>query len=266
MTKFWRILKKILLAGASVTAAVLFIIVLASAIKKQNSLVCHDLQVKIDYDSGLAFLHESDMKEKVNFLSGGDIRGKRISELNFRAIESEIRKNPYVKSAEVYVDQSQNVTIDIIQKRPILRVINNDGVSYYIAEDGDKVPLCDNFTAHVAIALGAVEMHKDAKRDSTVQDGLYKLILFVRKDDFLNALVDQVSVDEDGQMDIVPKIGGQLIHFGTADKMQEKFDRLKLFYKEGLEKVGWTKYKALDLRYEDEVVCEKRDDIKTNNN
>ena len=176
------------------------------------------------------------------------------------ALEKTVRKNPFVGDAEIFVDQQQDVVVDIVQKRPILRVINNDGVSYYISEKNERIPLSDNFTSHVAIALGNVATHKDTKRDSAVQAALYKLILFVRKDEFLNALVDQVYVLENGDMEVIPKIGGQTIRFGAVDEnLAEKFERLKIFYNEGLRKVGWDKYKTIDLRYKDQVVCEKRD-------
>lgn len=260
MKKFWRILKKVLLVSAMLSVAVLFVVVLSSAIQKQKQLVCRNIQVKIDYDSGIAFLGENEIKDKINYLSAGHIIGKRLSALDFRALEREVKKNPYVKSTEIFVDQSQDVTVEIVQKRPILRVINNDGVSYYIGENNDRIPLSDNFTAHVAVALGNVEMHTDAKRDSTVQAALYNLIQYVRKDEFLNALVDQVYVQENGELVVIPKIEGQTIRFGLADNdMAEKFDRLKIFYSEGLRRTGWNKYKTIDVRYKDQVVCEKRD-------
>ena len=253
-------MKKLLLVATVLSAAVLFVIVLTSAIKKQNQLVCRNIQVKIDYDSGLAFLTGNEIKDKIDYMCGGSITGKALTGIDFRNIEQTVRKNPFVADAEIFVNQQQEVVVDIIQKRPVLRVINNDGVSYYISEKNERIPLSDNFTSHVAIALGNVAMHKDTKRDSAVQAALYKLILFVRKDDFLNALVDQVYVLENGELEVIPKIGGQTIRFGEVDEnMAEKFDRLKIFYNEGLRKVGWDKYKTIDLRYKDQVVCEKRD-------
>ncbi len=253
-------MKKLLLVASVLSAAVLFVIVLTSAIKKQNQLVCRNIQVKIDYDSGLAFLTGNEIKDKIDYMCGGSITGKALTGIDFRNIEQTVRKNPFVADAEIFVNQQQEVVVDIIQKRPVLRVINNDGVSYYISEKNERIPLSDNFTSHVAIALGNVAMHKDTKRDSAVQAALYKLILFVRKDDFLNALVDQVYVLENGELEVIPKIGGQTIRFGEVDEnMAEKFDRLKIFYNEGLRKVGWDKYKTIDLRYKDQVVCEKRD-------
>ena len=253
-------MKKVLLLAALLSVTALFVIILTSAIKKQKQLVCKSVQVKIDYDSGLNFLSEGEIKDKLNALNGGSITGKPLTGIDFRMVEREVRKNPFVRMASVFVDQSQTIIVDIVQKRPILRVINNDGVSYYISENNDRIPLNDNFTTHVAIALGNIEIHKDTKRDSSVQAALYKLIQFVRKDEFLNALVDQVYVQENGEMDVIPKVGGHTIHFGVADEtMAEKFERLKIFYNEGLKKVGWTKYKSIDLRYKDQVVCEKRD-------
>lgn len=261
----WRIAKKVLLVTVSLSSAALFIVVLTSAIKKQNELVCHNVQVKIDYDSGLAFLSEQEIKEKVNFLCGGNISGKTITTVNFRNLEKEIRKNPYVQTAQVFVDQSQNVVVDIEQKRPIMRVINNDGVSYYISENNDRIPVSDNFTSHVAVALGNVETHKDTKRDSSVQAALYKLIQYVRKDEFLNAMVDQVFVEEDGSLSLVPKSGGHTVRFGNVDDdMAERFERLKIFYNQGITKTGWEKYKVLDLRFKDQVVCEKKDTTNKN--
>ncbi|MDB5282827.1 MAG: hypothetical protein JWO06_1902 [Bacteroidota bacterium] len=242
------------------SVATLFVIILTSAIKKHNQLVCKNVQVNIDYDSGLNFLGEGEIKDKLNALNGGDIIGKPFTGIDFRMVEREIRKNPFVQKARIFIDQSQSIVVDIVQKRPILRVINSDGVSYYISENNDRIPLNDNFTTHVAIALGNIETHRNTKRDSSVQAALYKLILFVRKDEFLNAVVDQVYVQENGEMDVIPKMGGHTVHFGLADEaMAEKFERLKIFYSEGLNKVGWTKYKSIDLRYKDQVVCEKRD-------
>lgn len=264
MKKFWRILKKILTIAAVLSCAALFVVVLTSAVQKQNQLTCRNLQVKIDYDSGLAFLNESEIKERINYLSDGNLIGKQLSRVDFHMLEKEVEKNPYVDNAEVFVDQQQKVIIDIIQKRPILRILNSDGVGYYIGEKNERIPLSDKFTSHVAIAIGNVEMHQNGKRDSSVQAALYKLIQYVRKDTFLNALVDQVYVLENGELEIIPKIPGHFIRFGRVDEgMEEKFSRLKIFYKEGMMKVGWNKYKSIDLRFMNQVVCEKRDTVLT---
>ena len=40
--------------------------------------------------------------------------------------------------------------------------------------------------------------------------------------------------------------------------MKEKLEKLKVFYKEGLTKVGWDKYSVINLKYKGQVVCERK--------
>lgn len=261
MKKFWRILKKILLIATVLSAAALFIVVLTAAVQKNETLKCKQLVVDVDDESGISFITESEIAGRINYLCSGSMVGKEISRIDFKTIEREIEKNPFVANAEIFVNQEQVVTMKVIQKRPLLRVINSDGVSYYISEKNERIPLSDNFTPHLAVALGDVQVYYDAKRDSSVQDALYQLMTYVQRDTFLNALVDQIYVYADGEVDIEPVTGYHTINFGAMDKMEEKFARLKTFYHEGLSKVGWNRYKSINLKFEGQVVCVKRDTV-----
>lgn len=265
MKKFKVILKKIFLVAGVASVAVTFALVLTSAIKKQEELVCRNIQVKIDYDSGISFLSESEIADRIHYLSGGNIIGKPLSMVDFRTLEQEVEKNPYVDAAEIYVNQARDVWVEVKQKRPILRVINSDGVSFYIGEKNERIPLNDNFTPHVAIAMGSVETHESPGRDSSVQAALYDLIQRIRKDEFLNSMMDVVNVEPSGEMELIPKSGDHRIRMGMVkgEDTDDKMERLKIFYKEGLNKVGWTNYKTIDLRFENQVVCEKRDTVNT---
>lgn len=262
MKKAWRILKKILTIGFTLSCAALFIVVLTSAVQKQQELTCQGVKVKIDYDSGLAFLNEAEITERINFLSGDSIIGRVLCEIDFHTLEKEIEKNPYVSNAEIFVNGQQTVIVDIIQKRPVLRVINSDAVSYYISEKNDHMPVNDNFAVRLPVALGYVAMHRDASRDSMVQDALFAMTTFIGKDVFLHALIDQVYVNENTEFDLIPKTGNHVIRFGNPmENMADKFKRLKIFYHDGLTKTGWFKYSSINLKFDGQVVCEKRDSV-----
>lgn len=264
MKKFWRILTKVLLLVSGLAVAVLFVIVLSSAVKKNESLTCRALKVKIDYESGLAFVNESDIEERINYLSGGSITGKQLSQIDFHTLEKEVEKNPYVLNAEVFSDRLQQVYVEVVQKRPLIRVMNNDGVGYYVSENNDLMPLSDKFTSRVPVVLGYVSVKGKPERDSVLQSVLFSLFQVINKDVFLHALVDQVYVHENGELDLIPKTGKHVIHFGDgANKVDDKFERLKIFYREGLTKVGWYKYKSISLKFDGQVVCEKQDSVTT---
>ena len=60
-------------------------------------------------------------------------------------------------------------------------------------------------------------------------------------------------------MELYPAVGGHKIIFGTTEDMEEKFEKLKVFYKEGLSSIdSWTNYSVINLKYKNQVVCIKK--------
>ena len=74
---------------------------------------------------------------------------------------------------------------------------------------------------------------------------------------FLKVLVDEIYVDKSGDFELVPKIGNQLIIFGKPENLEEKFKKLLVFYRQGLNKTGWNKYNVINIKYRNQVVCSK---------
>lgn len=250
---------KVLVITGSVLGVGAFVVILTAAVQKQRGLVCKGVHADVHFENGINFISAEDVVAKINELSGGQIEGKPLSAVDFRTLERELRRNPYVDHAEVYSDQQQIVHASVTQKQPLIRVINNDGVSYYISDKNERIPLSDNFTANVLLAIGTVETREDLYGDSIILDELYHFAKYVSADSFLNAMVDHVTVNVRGELDIHPKWGGHVVEFGRADEqMAEKFDRLKIFYREGLAKMGWEKYSRVNVKYNGQVVCERR--------
>src|SRR5690606_6219498 len=74
------------------------------------------------------------------------------------------------------------------------------------------------------------------------------------QDDFLRALIEQIYVEESGEIIFIPKVGKEKLVFGGTSQMEEKFDNLKIFYRDGLTKLGWNRYPVLNLKYVNQVV------------
>ena len=58
---------------------------------------------------------------------------------------------------------------------------------------------------------------------------------------------------------MVPRIGPHIIILGSIDNYEAKFEKLWLFYTEGLKNVGWNQYLKINLKYKDQIVCSKID-------
>ena len=77
----------------------------------------------------------------------------------------------------------------------------------------------------------------------------------------MHKLIGQIHLQKNGDFVLIPLLGDQKIIFGAAptpELVQDKFERLKHFYKEALPHEGWNKYKEISVKYEGQIVCRKR--------
>ena len=47
------------------------------------------------------------------------------------------------------------------------------------------------------------------------------------------------------------------VDLGCSSVVERKFDKLLRFYRSGLSSIGWSEYRTIDIRYNDQVVCKK---------
>jgi cell division protein FtsQ len=204
---------------------------------------------------------------------GNNVQGKRYEKVNIPSLENTLNQMPAIENAEVSVALNGEVVIRIKEREPLIRVITAHQESYYIDRTGKLMPLSDRYTANVLIATGNIYDRyawryklniSDIKKDSllvkkSLLDDLYDLAAYIDKDPFFKEQVEQVYINEQGDIELVPKIGDQRIIFGNTQYIEKKFKKLKLFYTEGLNKTdGWNLYSVINLKYKDQVVCTRK--------
>jgi cell division protein FtsQ len=82
------------------------------------------------------------------------------------------------------------------------------------------------------------------------------MINFIDEDEFWKAQIAQIEIDKAGEMLIYPQVGKQVIEFGTADNYEVKLKKLKLFFKKILPYKGWNTYTKVNIKYNNQIVCE----------
>ena len=89
-----------------------------------------------------------------------------------------------------------------------------------------------------------------------------KLTTFVKwmeNDDFWRSEIVQITArtTESGAIDLelTPRSGNYTILFGRLDDAEQKLDKLLRFYREGLGKAGWDRYRTINVKYAGQVVC-----------
>ena len=252
MKKKSRIIKAFMI----IAFAALFGFIIVSSNIKQSKILCTTIKIDIKDKNELQFIVEKDILKIVNSSDFGSIINKKISDIDLENIEKQLEKNSYIYSAEVYSNFEGAIKIDIVQKKPLYRVINNNNVSYYISNKGYKIPLSTNFTANRIITTGHIPNIEEISSNKVNSD-LKKLIDFIYKNTFWNAMISQVEVKQNGDFVLIPKLKGHTVLFGSIENIDSKFNKLKMFYQKGLSKTDWKKYKEINLKYKGQLICSK---------
>ena len=75
----------------------------------------------------------------------------------------------------------------------------------------------------------------------------------------LDALVSTVKQDRNGDIIIVPTIRGHVINFGDTTLVDNKFTRVREFYRQVMPVRGWETYDTIAVKWRGQIVATKRD-------
>ncbi len=254
-------LNNILTKATYLVGTILLLILISSAVSQQKNEIIKDVFISVEQlpDSS-KLITEKDILTAITRSMGRSPHGMPISDINLQRLEEKVlEKDPFISTADVYIDANEKLHIDITQREPLLRIIDANGKSYYLDKQGKHMPLSVNFTARVPVANGYIPPFTpdyDKKRPE-LRD-LYRLAQDLEKDPFMKAHTEQIFMTKKREFILVPNLGKHKIILGRYRDIADKFERLKIFYKEGMPYEGWQKYKSINLKYDGQVVCKKR--------
>lgn len=235
-------------------------VVISAIEKKETSQVAEVLIDIAPLKDSTWMIRNGDILLTIERSFGYALESLPIVSVDVERLERILENDPFILNADVFLDARNRVNIKIEQRQPILRIIDNNQLNYYLDRDGKKMPLSNHFAARVLVATGNIPpfVPDFLSQDKHVLKDLFLMTETILQDQFMNAMVEQIYVSNRGEYSIVPKIGDQKIILGSYHNLDEKIERLKIFYQEALPYEGWRKYKTIDLRYEGQVVCKKR--------
>jgi len=245
-------IKRELKIGAAL--AVLFFFIGFSE-RKQGMVAVKDIIIKVENVNENQFLDEQDIINLMQ-LDQENLKGATLDRLNMKEIEKRIKTNRFVEDAELYSDLKGNLIVKAILRRPVARIVRNDGPDGYIAEDGT---VSDKFTTRVVLLSGPFSrllLQTENLNRSIEGKQLMEMLAIIREDEFWRAQIAQLDIDNNVRVNMFPQVGGQLIEFGKPENLELKFKKLRIFYKEILPQKGWNAYERVNLEYEGQIIAE----------
>lgn len=249
--------RRLMWVGAAVVCALL----ISAAIQhRKQGEIPGDPYITIRDESELKFLNANRVKTIIFQQLGYELKGRPLGTVDLGEVEKCLEKSPFIKDADVYSDARNGISIIITQRSPIVRVMQNDGSSYYLDENGIFMPSSPAFAARVPVATGYTGKFDEHYREikGHIVADIFKLAKYITTDEFWTAQIEQIYVDNSNNLYLVPKVGDQVISFGNTEDMEDKFKRLKVFYDEALPREGWDKYKTLSVRFKKQIIAVKR--------
>jgi cell division protein FtsQ len=237
---------------------------------KYRHKVCERISVKIIDSLSNSFVTSGNVMDLL-LESGVKILGYPHHTIQTRELEKLLNNEAFIKNAELYKTIDGVLHADILQRKPIMRVINQKGQSYYLDKEGVILPVSANFTSRVLVANGYIsepflaesnrsifdaEFPKN-KRNEVIYD-LYDLAAFIDSSDLWKAQITQIFVNSKYEYEMIPRVGAHVIYLGDISGYDTKFKKLKAMYRYGMNSEGWNNYEMINLKYENQVVCTKR--------
>lgn len=165
-------------------------------------------------------------------------------------LEKEVQKNKYVQEVQIYNTVDKHYVVEIVQRKPFLRIeATND--SYFLDKNGVRLPTGSRYATNVHLYRGHIT-------EMFAKEKLLKFQQFLNENSYWAEMIDYVAVDNEKELDIYLRLKSAKIKFGIVQNIEKKLHNLQVF----IDKVGKYKgletYKSIDLRFDNQIVCEKK--------
>ncbi|MBP1637889.1 MAG: cell division protein FtsQ [Bacteroidetes bacterium] len=243
-----KVLKYIVLIAGIVLCMGYAVFATSMGIDIDREKVCSKMNVNIiNYDRQKLLTNT----EIANLLENKGLNpiGKTLKRIRTKSIEDAIKKHPMVRDAECFKTPDGEVQLSVEQRTPVLRIIGFE--NYYVDDLRKIMPISQNFAAYVPVASGRV-----TRKMATGE--LYDFAEYINNDPFWNNQIEQIYINDKLKVELIPRVGDQVIMMGDLSRYKQKLDKLKKLYLYGLNEIGWNQYKTIDLQFKDQVVCSKK--------
>lgn len=225
------------------------------AYTQRSAVRCQEIVVNINPNSP-RFLDEDEIAKMVEN-SGEQVIGRALFLININKIEKKLASYTSLNNVVIYrrVDSKGlsfrgKLIVSLDERSPVLR-IKTSADDYYLDQSGVRIPVSQKYIDRILIATGVIP-------DEKIEGDFLKMADYINKDEFWRAQIEQVLVQANGQLIMLPQVGDYLIEFGTPDDYVLKLRNLKAVYQQGFKNLGWNKYKSISVKYRNQVVCTKK--------
>ena len=227
----------------------LMLIYRSAGISHRKKVRCTGVSICVTDSILNNFISASDVKKYLDSEYGTYV-GCRIDSVDLHSIETILNSKTAVLSSDAYVTPDGLLNITIEQRKPAVRFVGRSG-GFYADENGETFPLQNTFASYVPVIDGYIP----TERDSVYIRNVVKLVGYLEKAPRWKNKIVQMSADSTGNLTLVPREGQEKFLFGQPEDIEQKMERMQMYYSHIVPEKGSKSYKTVDLRYTDQIIC-----------
>ena len=244
MKNKWRILKILV-------TVILFGFLLSFSLKRFNNAKMENVSINMNQSkTPVYFIDEKDIKDLVKQYNPT----RKIGDVKIPELEKKINENPFVDSANVYMNLNGNLNVDIKQRVPVFRLSKN-GKDFYVDEKGVEFPISRNFSYPCMLVMGDV--------DASEYQKLGQLVEKIDKDDFSKKYFIGIKKEKDNY-NLLTSDGNYKVEIGDLENIDFKVKGFKTFVEKYLVYQNPNKYKKISVKYNNQIVTTLNPHFKEN--
>lgn len=209
-----------------------------------------NMTVKDVQFEGHYFVTQEELQRSVDIPTG-----VKPDSLDFISIIEKVERIPYVKQADVQVEPSGNLVIEITERQPIaLLADGNDKI--YVDRDGLRLKLILGKAVDVPILYG----FKAGPMKDTLKSKAFlstrDFLLEMERQNVSNATISEVAWTRDEGIVALTHENGVKLVFGKND-FKTRLRNWEAFYGEVIKTKGIAGMRAIDLRFRGQIITQE---------
>lgn len=235
--------------------SVLGILLVISATQKNSSKRCKGIEIKIKDNANQLLITKNDVEKWITNYGNEPFEGKIIENIDLSSVEKRVLNKGLAKKCEAFTNLQGYLVVDIEGFTPIARILGENGFpDWFLDKEGTIFPFSRHFSPNVTLLSGSYFNNLKSLKTKNNQD-ILSLIVKISNDEFWEAQIAQINVDNKKEIQMIPLMGNNTIEFGRPEHIDGKLNKLLIFYKQILPQKQWEAFSKISVKYDGQIVC-----------
>ena len=226
--------------------------------QQAGALTCDRIEVIIKNPRSQNFIRE----DEVAALVRPSALGKRLDAMDVNAMEEFLCRTSAICQAEAYVHGPSTLTLEVVQRNPVLR-FQTDAGGFYCDNSGFILPLLNNVTLDLPVVSGHLRFQLPPNLSGYPTAGedwvaeLLHLTEAVRNNPYWSREIVQIWVEENSDIVLYTRSCDEKFIFGSLADSDAKLTKMAGYLRTIRPEAArqGKKYTTVNLKYKDQIIC-----------